>query len=85
MKAFEPEPTQSPAEIANWVFTRSLLILVFTYFGAMYAVDLFAPLGTVAGSVVGIYGLWFSYQVLFRGIDAYLEGRAVGLEGESAS
>ncbi|WP_440771063.1 ABC transporter permease [Natronorubrum sp. DTA28] len=85
MKAFEPEPTQSPAEIANWVFTRSVLILVFTYFGAIYAVDLFAPLGTAAGVVVGTYGLWFSYQVLFRGIDAFLEGKAAGLEDESAS
>lgn len=76
MKAFDPEPMESKEAAADWVFTRSLVISVFTFLGAVLARDLFAPLGTVVAGIVLIVGSMYWYQVLFRGIDAYLDGRA---------
>ncbi|SDR39786.1 hypothetical protein [Natronobacterium texcoconense] len=75
MNAFEPEPTQSPRKIASWVFTRSLLITVFTGYGILLAWNLFGLLRIPAMTAIGLYGVWYSYLVVFRGVDALLEGR----------
>jgi hypothetical protein len=76
MKAFEPEPTTSPRELANWTFTRTLLVFVLAMQAAILAGDLFGPLGFAAGITIWIGAAWLAYQLLFAAFDAYLEARA---------
>ncbi len=78
MNAFNLEPTQSREKVVNWVFTRSVLIFVFAFYGALFARDLLGPFssGFVVAFVV-IIATRFWCQILFRGIDAYLEGKGV--------
>ncbi|ELZ02078.1 binding-protein-dependent transport system inner membrane protein [Natrialba chahannaoensis JCM 10990] len=76
MNAFEPTPTASVDEISQWVFGRILVALIFTGYGALLARDLFGVFGTVVALCLWFYGLLFVIRILFRGVDAFLEGRA---------
>lgn len=76
MNAFEPEPTTSPRELANRVFTRTLLPFALTFHIANAADGLFGPFGSGAGIVARIVAIWLSYQLLFAAFDAHLEAGA---------
>ncbi len=85
MNAFSPDPTQSVREITNWVFVRSLLILLGAFYSIDFAGESLGPLSFVTQVAIGTAAMWFSYLVLFRGIEAYLSGKNNDFGTESAN
>lgn len=83
MDAFNPDPTQSVREITNWVFARSLLILLGAFYSIEFAGESLGPFGFITQVAIGTAAMWFTYLVLFRGVEAYISGANGDLGTES--
>ncbi|WP_306055313.1 hypothetical protein [Natronococcus wangiae] len=84
MPAFRPAPTDSPTQLANWLFLRVVaLIALATYGGAVATSVLFAfgpPWRFAAHVAVWLVALWIALPLLLEALDVLLERRLDKIE-----